>query len=108
MAKRKKTTGDEHRRKADAAIVDHVCDVMHTMCRDMTIDKLLCHPFRAIVMAVEVGRRSTFISDAAAERLVKAMRKFETDSPDHVEAINLVCNTALNARKHGDIKRDRH
>jgi hypothetical protein len=66
---------------------DHVADWMHANCPSWSIDELLTHPDWALMMARDV------------------LRKLGRKASD--EEVHKVCKAALNARKRGDLRRDR-
>jgi hypothetical protein len=69
----------------------------------LSIDVLLTRPIDAMVMAIDVARRTKHISNAKAVALNNIVSSLRF-SPDTIETINGICRAAMNGRKRGFFK----
>ncbi len=87
---------------------DVICEVMQNKFRDESIDSVLCRPFAAIGLALDVLKKSERINRAKANRVARNLLGIITADPDAEKLINEILRTALASRKRGDLKKDRY
>ena len=103
------TRGDRPAPTTNAgATTDHVCDVMSNLCRDLSIEQLLCRQLMALEMAVAVCQRQGTVGEEVAARVLDGVAAIRAIDPDLEAALHDVCRIALNSRKRGDLRKDQY
>lgn len=105
-ATKERKSGADRKVKDAPRLADHIADYMVENCRALSIDTLLTRPLDAMKMGADVGLRSQRIRASQHARLMKLLAELEQDA-ETLDTIDEICRCALNARKHGDLKRDK-